>query len=280
MLKEPPVELKPAYTLTLEQLATLFNEAFAGYVGGNVQFNAASLAGFIAHESIDLNLSQVILRDDQPAGFGYITQQGGECRLAAFGIVPSAAHQGVGKALMTEMIAQAKARGDRAFNLEVIEQNPRAVKLYQGVGFEIVRRLVGCTGKNPQAVADVEAEMIDLDTAARSILRYEEQELPWQVNGLAMLRLSPPNVGCRLAQATAILSDPTAPTIFLRSLIVPSEARHQGQATRLLSALFAKYPEKTWVLSPIYPEEYVTGLAARFGFERQPISQWQMRLGL
>ena len=143
------MELKPAYSLTFDALAALFNTAFTGYVGGDAHFTAAALAGWIAHEGIDLSLSQIVLRDDQPAGFGYIVRQGGECRLAAFGIVPSVAHQGVGKATMLDLIAQARARGDSAFHLEVIEQNPRAVSLYQGVGFEIVRRLIGCKATNP-----------------------------------------------------------------------------------------------------------------------------------
>jgi len=276
------MELKPAYTLTFDQLAALFNEAFAGYVGGDVHFTGSALAGWIAHENIDLSLSQIVMHDDQIAGFGYIARHGGECRLAAFGIVPSAAHQGIGKAAMVELIAQARQRGDSAFHLEVIEQNPRAVKLYQGVGFETLRRLVGYKGVNPPSATDMgtRAELIDLATAARSIVRYEARDLPWQINGLAILQLSPPNVAYRLSEATAILSDPSSATVVIRSLIVAPESRRHGEATQLLSALFAQFPEKTWVLSAVYPEEYVTPLAEKFAFERTPISQWQMRLTL
>ena len=279
------MQLQPAYTLSFDQLAALFNEAFAGYIGGDVQFTGSALAGWIAHENIDLSLSQIILRGDQGTGFGFIARHGGESRLAAFGIVPSAAHQGVGKAAMVELIAQAKARGDSAFHLEVIEQNPRAVVLYQGVGFATVRRLVGYTGKSPQGSvgarrASPDLGMLDLDTAARAVVRYEARDLPWQVNGLAMLQLSPPNVGVRLGDAYAIITDPSVATIVIRSLIVAPGARRQGQATRLLGALFTQFPGKTWVLRAIHPEEYVTRLAEKFGFERTPISQWQMRLTL
>ncbi|MBI1259622.1 MAG: GNAT family N-acetyltransferase [Chloroflexi bacterium] len=311
------MELKPAYTLSFDQLADCFNTAFAGYVGGDIHFTAAALAGWIASEGIDLNLSQIVLRDGQPAGFGYIVRQGGECRLAAFGIVPSAAHQGVGKAAMLELIAQARARADSAFYLEVIEQNPRAVKLYQGVGFEIVRRLIGCKAANPQQAvgarhaapdlaqidlavgvshaapdlaqidlavgarhASPYLQQIDLYTAAQAVIAYASRDLPWQIGGLEMLRLSPPNVAYRLGDAIAILSNPAAETISIRSLIVNPEFRHQGQATRLLGALFTQFPSKTWVASPIFPEAYVSGLAEKFGFTLQPISQWQMRLGL
>ena len=273
------MELKPAYTLTLDQLAALFNEAFAGYIGGSVQFNAASLAGFLARDSVDLNLSQIFLRDDQPVGFGYVARQGGASRLAAFGVIPSASGQGIGKAAMTEMIAQARVRGDQRFELEVIEQNPRAVKLYEGVGFKIIRRLVGYTGKNPPGVASPDLAPLDLYEAATAVVAYGARDLPWQVDGVTMLRLSPPTVAYRLAEAVAILSDPTAEAVSIRSLVVLPEHRRQGQATRLLSALFAQFPGKTWSLSPIYPEEYAAPLAAHFAFERTPISQWQMRLG-
>jgi ribosomal protein S18 acetylase RimI-like enzyme len=274
------MELKPAYSLSFDALAALFNEAFAGYVGGTFQFSGAALAGWVAHENVDLSLSQIVMQGDRAVGFGYIARRGGESRLAAFGIVPSAAHQGMGKATMIELIAQAKGRGDQAFLLEVIEQNPRAVKLYEGVGFETVRRLVGYKGTNPQGQADSALEQVDLYEAAQAVIAYGSRDLPWQMSGLAMAQLSPPNAAYRLGQAWAIVSDPSAASIVLRGLIVAPEARGQGEATRLLGALFARYPDKTWVLGAICPEEYATGLAEKFGFERQAISQWQMRLGL
>ncbi len=54
--------------------------------------------------------------------------------------------------------------------------------------------------------------------------------------------------------------------------------RRQGRASRLLKALFAQYPDKKWVVSAIYPEEIGGELLATFGFERQALTQWQMRL--
>ena len=44
---------------------------------------------------------------------------------------------------MRDAIADARARGDHALLLEVIEQNTPAVKLYTSLGFRLVRRLVG-----------------------------------------------------------------------------------------------------------------------------------------
>ena len=52
---------------------------------------------------------------------------------------------------MTTLIEQARERGDRLYDLEVIEQNPRAVRLYEGVGFKKLRRLVGYEAQSPGA---------------------------------------------------------------------------------------------------------------------------------
>ena len=273
------MELKPAHTLTLDRLAALFNEAFAGYIGGNVNFTAAALARFMSRDNVDLELSQVFYRDDQPVGFGYVARQGWTSRLAAFGVIPSAAGAGVGKAAMTAMVEQARGRRDRDYLLEVIEQNERAVKLYKGVGFEIMRRLVGYAAENPNGEA-ADLRQIDIPSAARVVVQHGALDLPWQMAGATVMRLTPPDVAFELDGAYAVISNPEAPGIALRALIVPLELRRQGRATRLLRALFAAYPQKKWVVSATCPEEIGGELLASLGFERQAISQWQMRLGL
>ncbi len=278
------MELKPAHTLTMEALAALFNAAFDGYVGGSPSLTSASIARFIARENVDLDLSQIIFRDDQPVGFAYVSRQGWSSRLAAFGIIAAASHQGVGTAAMQQMIEQARARGDQRYELEVIEQNPRAIRLYQGVGFEIVRRLISVSAKAPQpdADADTPAELQPLDILeiAKLVMQHGASDLPWDVSGTAIARLAPPLLGFRLDQAYAVISDPSAEVIALRALLVPPEARRQGQATRLINTLFARYPNKTWTLPAVMPEEIVADRLTRFGFARGTISQWQMRIML
>lgn len=273
------MELKPARMLTLEGLAALFNEAFTGYIGGNVNFTAATLARFMSRDNVDLELSQVFYRDDQPIGFGYVARQGWTSRLAAFGVIPSAAGAGVGKAAMTAMIQQARERGDREYVLEVIEQNERAVKLYKGVGFEIVRRLVGYAAENLNGEA-ADLRQIDVYEAARVVTQYGVPDLPWQVAGANLMRHTPPDVAYELDGAYAVISNPEAAVIALRALIVPPELRRQGRASRLLRALFAAHPQKQWMVSATCPEEIGGELLAKLGFARQAISQWQMRMAL
>lgn len=279
------IDLKPAYTLTIDQLATLFNRAFTGYIGGDVHFTAEALARFLARDNIDLDLSQIVVRDEQPVGFGYVSRQGWASRLAAFGIVPEASGAGIGTATMRQMIEQAKQRGDRVFELEVIEQNTRAVKLYEGVGFERVRRLVGYELKSPLTDARAERAASKLQTmnvyeVGRVIMQYGTPDLPWQVSGATIARAAPPNVGYALDGAYAAITNPDAEVVALRALIVPPELRRQGRATRLMRAIFARHPGKRWVLSAITPEDIGGDFLASLGFERTVLTQFQMRLGL
>jgi ribosomal protein S18 acetylase RimI-like enzyme len=278
------LHLQPAHTLTAEQLAALFNEAFAGYIGGEIHMTSPALAQFLASANAHLDLSQVFVRDGQPVGFGYVARQGWVSRLAAFGIIPAAAGAGVGKATMTQMLAQARERGDREYVLEVIEQNTRAVRLYQGVGFEIVRRLVGYKLESARAdaaaVPSADLRAISTYEVARVVVQHGAPDLPWQMAGTALARSAPPDVGYELEGAYAVISNPAAAVVALKALIIPPELRQQGRAARLLRALFAAHPQKTWVISAVCPEEIGAELFASFGFERQAISQWQMRLSL
>ncbi len=279
------IDLQPAFTLTIDELAMLFNRAFAGYIGGEVHFTADELARFLAGENVALDLSQIIVQDGLPVGFGYVARMGWTSRLAAFGIVPEASGAGVGKVSMQQLIDQAKARGDRFYGLEVIEQNVRAVKLYEGVGFERVRRLVGYELKSPQTDARAERaasklQAINVYDVGKVILQYGAPDLPWQVAGTTIARTAPPSVGYALDGAYAVISNPNAEVVALRALIVPPELRRQGRATRLLRAIFARHPGKQWKLSAIMPEDIGGELLASLGFERTALTQFQMRLGL
>jgi hypothetical protein len=47
----------------------------------------------------------------------------------------------------------------------------------------------------------------------------------------------------------------------------------------LLHALFARFPNKTWHVSAIFPEE-MSFIFEQAGMQREELTQWQMRLAL
>jgi ribosomal protein S18 acetylase RimI-like enzyme len=231
-------------------------------------------------ESIDLLCSQVALRDGQAAGVALIARRGWTSRLAAMAVSPSARNTGIGSWLMSQLIEQARARGERAMVLEVIEGNEPAVHLYRRAGFETVRRLVSYdTGPTTGIAGPVPGTEMDLRELAGWVSVYGLTDLPWQISGESLAQLGPPNVAFRWNGAAIALSNPEADTIAVRSLLVLPEARGQGRAGALLRATVDRYPGKTWRVPPLCPEE-MGGLFERVGFARDSLSQLQMRVEL
>lgn len=56
--------------------------------------------------------------------------------IQTIGVLPEFEGRGIGSAMLTELLAEARRRGARETLLEVREDNPRARKLYEKFGFE------------------------------------------------------------------------------------------------------------------------------------------------
>jgi hypothetical protein len=87
--------------------------------------------------------------------------------------------------------------------------------------------------------------------------------------------MGPPNQAYRSGEAYVVLSNPVAPQIVVRSVLVKPEGRGQGMAARLLRLLMGNHPNKRWIVPTLCPEE-MGGLFERVGFERGELSQLQM----
>jgi GNAT superfamily N-acetyltransferase len=252
------------------------NRAFTGYLAGTPHFTPVAIASMIARDSIDLGLSQLAWVDGQVIGFGFIARRGTASRVAAFGIVPEAQGHGWGKHFMQQLIEQAWLRGDQSMMLEVFEQNTPAEKLYTGLGFRTVRRLMGYEGQHlngePAAL-----EPLPIPDLARRVTRWGQADLPWQISGETLLKFSPPYVAYALGESGVLISDPAAEQIAIRGIAVPLERQQQGDGTRLINALVAAFPGKKWLVPQLCPAEF-GGLFTRNGFTVLPLNQLQMEL--
>ncbi len=135
--------VQPAVEFPLSTLCDIINRSFKGYVGGDINFTPPVLAGFIAQGGIHLTRSLVALQDGEPAGIVMLARRGWSVRVALMGVIADFQNQGVGRWLLTQIADEAKTNGDRTLVLEVIEQNPRAVHLYEAGGYHSIRRLMG-----------------------------------------------------------------------------------------------------------------------------------------
>src|SRR4051812_43745390 len=246
LLLSLPLEYESMLDFGLEPSADVLARAFADYFV-RIPFDLGMLLNLSRVDSVDLAQSRVILRDGVAVGAALLARRGWTCRLAAMAILPEARRSGVGRAVVVQLLDEAKSRGDRAMVLEVIEQNNAAVELYRICGFETIRRLVGFGGSTAPSVdkIDLHSRLVEVDVreVATAVIRYGLPDLPWQISGESIAQLTPPAVGYRLGNAWIALSDPAQPVVTIRALVGQDSFEPQP-ALELLHAVMSRYPGK------------------------------------
>ncbi|MFP2932791.1 GNAT family N-acetyltransferase [Pyxidicoccus sp. 3LG] len=267
------MELTSASDLSLRSLSSLFARSFEGYFvtipDAPLLFDAR-----MRSEHISLADSRVARVDGELVGLVLMARRGRVSRVAGMGIVPSHRNHKLGGAMLLPLMEEARARGDSRMVLEVIEQNAPALKLYERLGFQRVRRLVGFAGTPVPEPAVLE----EVEPAACA--RLLPDGLPWQLAPATVAGLALPARAFRLGPAVAVIADVSAPTLALRSFAVEPGARGQGAGRRLLRALAAAWPGKSLAVSAVVPE----GLCDRFflgaGFTYPALSQLELAQSL
>ncbi|MBI5424175.1 MAG: GNAT family N-acetyltransferase [Opitutae bacterium] len=264
----------------LEPAAQVLARGFSDYFV-SIPATPAMLLAMVRGDSVDLTASRVAVRDGQPVGAALIARRGWTSRLAGMAIVPEARRTGVGRALMDQLLTEARARSERAMVLEVIEQNAPAVQLYEVCGFQKIRRLTGHAGR-PAASAeagDSALEEIDPRTLAALVAEHGLPDLPWQISAETIAQATPPALAFRLGPSALLISSPAADTIGIRAIVTERTHRGRGHSLALLRAVIAEFPGKEWRASAIFPEEMGETFTAA-GLARTPLSQWQMSRAL
>lgn len=275
-------ESVPASGYSLPDLVNLLNRGFEEYFIP-IHFSQDMFSNMLRKDGIDLADSRVLVVDDQACGIALIARRRGlrASRVAAMGIAKETRGKGAGSWLMKQLTADASERGDREMALEVIEQNEPAVKLYRKYGFEPIRRLVGYihTGRGTANIESSELYRFDLGEMGGLISQYGLADLPWQLSAESVTQISPPpHAYCR-GPAYIVISNPEAEHVVIWSLLVEPEARGNGLGTRMLQHAMAYHEGKTWHVPAIVPEE-LGKVFERAGFEKEKLSQWQMKLDL
>ncbi len=260
----------------LAPTAELLTQAFADYFL-KIPFTADALRHTAQMDQVDFTQSPVVLIDGEPAGAALMARRGPVSRVAGMALVPAVRRRGAGRALMEQLLAEARARGDRRMVLEVIEQNIAALRLYETVGFTKMRRLVGFAGPAPAGLAPVPelAEVSVKDVAAVVSRQDGEIGWPWQISEETIALLPAPAIGYTLDGAWTALLNPVGPVVTVRTLVVEGNGRREERAVRLLHAVMARHPAETWRVSALWPEE-LSGCFTRAGLVRQELTQWQM----
>ena len=269
------LELRSVLDHGIDKSLDVLNLGFFDYLVP-IQLDLPHFHEMLRTADIDVSLSQVVFRGSEAVGVALIARRGWSSRLAGMSIVPKARGQKVGQWLMEQLIEQAKDRGDHRMELEVIQQNEAAVRLYQKVGFRTMRQLFGYRLESPPGKPTA-LEKVDIRFLANLVSNYGLPNLPWQLSGESLAVTGPPHQAYCSESAYVVITDPQSDQIILRSILTLPEAREKGQAKNLLRGLFAQFPGKTWIVPAIFPAEMASFLEG-LGFERQQLSQFQMEL--
>jgi ribosomal protein S18 acetylase RimI-like enzyme len=273
---------RPVAECTAAQVADALTKAFEGYVMP-VNVSARGYEQRFRPEHVDPFASYVYFRESRPAAVVLVARRGWTSRIAAMAVAPEARGKGLGRRIMQTAIDEAVARRDRSVLLEVFEHNTPAVNLYRRLGFEPLRRLVGYhrdSGGVASDAADTLSELDPLDFA-RVVAREGDPGLPWMLVAETLSGAVSPARAFHLDhRAYALIGDPDANVISVTALVVPRADRRNGWGTRLVQALSARYPDKTWSIPQIVPEGLAPEFFARCGWKLLDTNQLEMILNL
>ena len=135
-------ELVSASNFSADELAEIYNAGRVDYIVP-MPMNAKRIQSYVRTYDVDLDASVVIYdQDHQPAGIGMLGIRDDRGWITRLGIIPEKRKAGMGITMMKALIDAAKVRYARLIQLEVIEGNDPAHRLFLRCGFRETRRLM------------------------------------------------------------------------------------------------------------------------------------------
>lgn len=277
---EPGLEIIPAHDVPMADQAKIFSRAFAGYVGGSFDMDAAGLARFVSLQGADLCYSRFARTSEGLAGLAYINRTANVSRIGAMAVVPEARRSGVARRLLNYLLEEAQARGDQAMMLEVIEQNPAAHRLFAQEGFRETGRLPGWRRKadTPASESRRRLEEVSLIRATQIPSALEYPDLPWPISRHAIAK-SAAKCAFQSGDALIVVGDPEVSPIRVHALSC-SDVMDWAALRETFSALLQRYPDREFFTPPVFPEQFGQEVFQPLGFVQEPLSQFLMRYDL
>jgi ribosomal protein S18 acetylase RimI-like enzyme len=273
-------QLVEAAALAPGRLHAAFGAAFADYLIGPFTLAPSAWPAFLARQGVDLGLSRVALdAGGEILAFCLVAPRPrlARWRLGTMGAVPAARGSGAARALLDDFIERAGAAGQRALELEVFAQNERALRLYQGRGFELRHELHGYLAE--PGVVEPACAPVERVAPAAALAWLEAAELripglPLQV-GAGALRAAQGLQAWQHGAAQLAFTRPDETTVAIASLI--DEGPAQADARALLQALRAEYPQAALRVQQLQRLDLGGRALRELGFAAQPLHQLLMQ---
>lgn len=179
-------------SVSLAELTHTFNEAFSDYFVP-LQLSVEAMAVKLRSESIDLRYSIGAFEGAQLKGFilhGIDTWSGRRAVYnAGTGVVPAFRGKGLTQQLYAAIVPRLKEEGMVQHQLEVIEQNAPAIRVYEKVGFTQARTL-SCFRGRAEGEADPELSFDEVTTPDFEAYRVYWNYTPTWQNDLPAVQLA------------------------------------------------------------------------------------------
>jgi GNAT superfamily N-acetyltransferase len=128
----------PGYQVTAEDVRACFR----GEVYGEAETMTAEwFADHVARNDIDLERSPRYTVDGELSAVALIAFRGDRAWIGGLGVVPRARGHGMGGVCVVDVLGIARDAGAATVELEVLENNPAAIRLYERAGFEQIDEL-------------------------------------------------------------------------------------------------------------------------------------------
>lgn len=127
--------------MSLEAYAAAYTSAFQDYFHP-VSHDAVTFAERVRVEQYDLAHSLLAFDGGEVAGVAVLAVRGERGWCAGFAVVPERRGRGLGRGLMSALLAAARAAGLRRLSLEVLSVNTAARRLYESFGMRVARDLL------------------------------------------------------------------------------------------------------------------------------------------
>lgn len=244
----------PASQFDPRTLTRAFNRGFAGYYVALSQ-TPDTLTAMIETNDVSLADSCVVLdREGEPAGIGLLGVRPPRGWVAGMGIAPLWRGQGQGERLMRHLIARCRTLGLRTVQLEVLDQNEPARRLYTRLGFVSQRPLAVFNGPlDARRVARLArrpptTSALAIADALAGFDALHPEEPSWQRERPSLLHMAPRLQGLALREDEALVAYVLYNSaVYGRSVLDAgtrgaTAAQRATHISRLLGALVAGQP--------------------------------------
>jgi ribosomal protein S18 acetylase RimI-like enzyme len=201
MVDQDEVRFSPASELSLAALAGAFNAAFEGYYVP-MRHTEDSLAAMLRTNDIRLTDSFVARASSgELVGVGLLGVRGTRGWIGGMAIVPEYRGRSNGARLMSALIDRSRGLGLTAIQLEVLDQNVAARRLYLRLGFVEQRPLAVYTGSCDLHLVPASTLPISEVPVAEALAHFAELHAiapPWQREDASLAHMAPGLYGLAL----------------------------------------------------------------------------------